>query len=258
MELYALGKNIIAFTTDRRQGRSRESIYNMLREYAKNMGIEVTLDDNRYMFPHQTHTDRVMRVTNDYFNLDEEGRKKIREGIDAVISSERNAVIGISTADCIPVLVYDPIHHVAAAIHAGWKGTVSRIVEKAISKLHKDFDTDPSVCTAVVGPGISQESFEVGQEVVDRFIAEGFDMDRYTVQMPDMHGGNGVKPHIDLKKINRDQLVTAGVKSENITVSGIDTYTDERFFSARREQQPPLPDGTVIKCGRILSGFILL
>ena len=66
-----------------------------------------------------------------------------------------------------------------------------------------------------------------------------------------------LKPHIDLKAINREQLLNSGLEACNITVSDVDTYTDERFFSARREQLPPAADGTVVKCGRILSGFVL-
>ena len=151
--------------------------------------------------------------------------------------------MGISTADCIPVIVYDSAHHVAAAIHAGWKGTRLRIVTKAIKEMQRLYGTDPSACTAAIGPGISQESFEVGQEVVDVFVEAGFDMSRYVIMK--------AKPHIDLKAINLDLLTAAGVRQENVFVSEIDTFTDENYFSARREQRG------MVKCGRILSGFYL-
>ena len=172
------------------------------------------------------------------------------EGIDAVVSDVRNVCLGISTADCIPVLVYDKAHHCAAAIHAGWRGTVVRIVEKAIQKMQELYATVPEQCEAVIGPGISQQSFEVGWEVYKAFEEAGFPMQDVTVEMPSSDG-NGTRPHLDLKEINRLQLLSAGILPENISVSTIDTYTDTRFFSARREQK-----GTE-KCGRILSGFIL-
>ena len=112
------------------------------------------------------------------------------------------------------------------------------------------YATAPEQCEAVIGPGISQQSFEVGWEVYKAFEEAGFPMQDVTVEMPSSDG-NGTRPHLDLKEINRLQLLSAGILPENISVSTIDTYTDTRFFSARREQK-----GTE-KCGRILSGFII-
>ena len=218
---YSLGERIDAFTTDRTVGRNIPGV----------------------IYPHQVHTDRIFAITSDFLALSGQERKETLEGIDAIISNVRNVPMGISTADCIPVIVYDPVHHVAAAIHAGWKGTRLRIVTKTIKEMHRLYGTDPSVCTAAIGPGISQESFEVGQEVVDAFVEAGFDMSQYIIMK--------AKPHIDLKAINLDLLTEAGLRQENVFVSEIDTFTDENYFSARREQH-----GT-LKCGRILSGFCL-
>lgn len=246
MEFYTLGNKVTAFTTDRIIGRNRELLLAALPVQATDL-----------VYPHQTHTDCIAVIDERMLAMKAEDRKAQLEGIDAVISDKPGVAIGISTADCIPVLVYDPEHHIAAAIHAGWKGTVKRIVEKTMAEMHRVYATDAFLCTAAIGPGISQDSFEVGQEVVDTFATAGFAMERYTVMMPDMHGANIEKPHIDLKEINRQQLINAGVKASNIIISPIDTFTDLRFYSARREQKPPLADGTVVKCGRILSGFVL-
>ena len=218
---YSLGERIDAFTTDRTVGRNIPGV----------------------IYPHQVHTDRIFAITSDFLALSVQERKEALEGIDAIVSNVRNVPMGISTADCIPVIVYDPVHHVAAAIHAGWKGTRLRIVIKTIKEMHRLYGTDPSGCTAAIGPGISQESFEVGQEVVDAVVEAGFDMSQYIIMK--------AKPHIDLKAINLDLLTEAGLRQENVFVSEIDTFTDENYFSARREQH-----GT-LKCGRILSGFCL-
>ena len=186
--------------------------------------------------------------------MPEEERKNRLEGIDAVISNVPDVIMGISTADCIPVLVYDPEHHAAAAIHAGWKGTVKRIVEKSLVKMQETFGTNPAKCVAAIGPGISLESFEVGDEVGEAFINEGFDIEKVSVRLPKMNVSQPTdekRLHLDLKEINRGQLLSLGVLAENIVVSPIDTYTDERFFSARREQKGD------VKCGRILSGFVI-
>lgn len=238
MIYYNLGENITSFTTDRTIGRDETRLLGCLPVRA-----------SRLVYPHQTHTDRIAVIDSQMLSLSVSECKARLEGIDAVISDQCGVAMGISTADCIPVLVYDAAHHAAAAIHAGWRGTVARIVEKTLAVMSATYGTVPTQCVAAIGPGISQDSFEVGQEVVDRFTEVGFQMDRYVIMKR--------KPHIDLKGINREQLLDCGLKAGNITVSDVDTYTDSRYFSARREQQPPAADGTVVKCGRILSGFVL-
>ena len=242
MLYYDLGKDITAFTTDRTVGRNPSILCPLL-------GVS----SNRFARPHQVHTDRIYQIDEEFLALPKEKQTELLDGVDAVISNVRDVVLGISTADCIPVLVYDAEHHAAAAIHAGWKGTVLRIVEKAMDAMTQAFGTEPAQCTAVIGPGISQQSFEVGQEVVDCFKEAGFMMDDVTVWMPNTKKGElpKEKPHIDLKEINRRQLLDKGVQKEKIMVSQIDTFADERYFSARREQK-----GSE-KCGRILTGFVL-
>ena len=290
MEYYSLGEKIIAFTTDRTVGRDKAKLFKELHQTYPILPPSNERAGVGLYYPHQTHTDRIFQITEEFLALPWEEQKPQLEGFDAVIYqspkyqevSQTNqqhtnisspqgfcppgnggteggvktidgweGALGISTADCIPVIVYDKANHAAAAIHAGWKGTVKRIVEKAIARMQEVYGTNPADCTAAIGPGISQESFEVGWEVVETFRQEGFDMDRYVIEMPNMHG-EGQKPHIDLKEINRQQLLRCGLTSANIFVSPIDTFTDERFFSARREQKGD------VKCGRILSGFILL
>ena len=250
MELYNLGKEIIAFTTDRTQGRDMQRIREALICHFPSIQDKI----KNGLYPHQTHTDNVFHITEDFLALPEEERKTRLEGIDAVISNVPDVIMGISTADCIPVLVYDPEHHAAAAIHAGWKGTVKRIVEKSLVKMQETFGTNPAKCMAAIGPGISLESFEVGDEVGEAFINEGFDIEKVSVRLPKMNVSQPTdekRLHLDLKEINRCQLLSLGVLAENIEVSPIDTYTDESFFSARREQKGD------VKCGRILSGFVI-
>ena len=242
MLYYDLGRDITAYTTDRTIGRDGNKIREAL-------GAQKAA----FFYPHQTHTDRVYRVDEAFLAEDAGRQKEILEGVDAVITDLPDVVLGISTADCIPVLVYDKEHHAAAAIHAGWRGTVLRIVEKAIDMMQREFGTDASQCTAAIGPGISQESFEVGEEVLRQFTEAGFQMEGVTTWMPNSRKDElpAMKPHIDIKEINRRQLMSKGIDAQKITISSIDTFTDERYFSARREQK-----GTV-KCGRILTGFML-
>jgi hypothetical protein len=169
------------------------------------------------------------------------------EGVDALITNVPGVAISVRTADCIPVLLYDPVNRAVAAVHDGWRGTVQRLSQKVVSEMQRRYGTRPGDLKAVIGPGIGPESFQVGQEVVDAFAQAGFPMDQIlkdcgpknpTPQNP-MNGGL----HIDLWKANQWLLEELGVSS--IQVSGICTYiNNHRFFSARRE-------GT--KCGRIIN-----
>lgn len=241
LEYYPLGNDITAFTTDRTIGRDPELLCPLL-------GVPT----ERFARPHQVHTDRIIRVTEDFFSLPTESRTAMMDGIDAVISNVSNACLGISTADCIPVLVYDEAHHCAAAIHAGWKGTVSRIVEKAVQTMQQTYGTIPSQCKAAIGPGISFDSFEIGDEVYETFHRADLVNDAVARRYPARHvKDQAEKWHLDLKEINRQQLTAMGIATESIIVSAIDTFTDERFFSARREQKG------IEKCGRLLTGFVL-
>jgi len=178
-------------------------------------------------------------------------------GIDALITDVPGAAIGARTADCIPVLLHDPVHHAVAAIHAGWRGTVARIPAKALASMISCFGTDPADVMAVIGPGIGPESFQVGREVADAFEAADFDMnqilhDEGTVLVdPDASGLRSMRGglHIDLWRANELTLLHAGIAASNISVSGIDTYTAvDQFYSARRE---------TIACPRIINVITL-
>ena len=172
------------------------------------------------------------------------------EGYDAFITTLPGVAIGVRTADCVPILLYDPVKRVVAAIHSGWKGTVQTISHKTLAILKQEFGGRPADMRAVIGPCIGVESFQVGEEVVDRFREEGFPMDeiwRFTSGHPEipMHDGH----HIDLVRANTWLLEESGILSANIQVASIDTYRDSSFYSARRE-------GTA--CGRTINAIKMI
>ena len=190
--------------------------------------------------PHQVHGCVIREVTNPNTTREE------LEGVDALMTDVPGVAISVRTADCIPVLLYDPVHRAIAAVHDGWRGTVQRLSQKVIAEMQRCYGTVAGDLKAVIGPGIGPESFQVGQEVVDEFAAAGFPMEQIlkdcgpkapTAQNP-MAGGL----HIDLWRANEWLLQEVGVKS--IQIAGICTYKNDRYFSARRE-------GT--KCGRIIN-----
>ena len=172
------------------------------------------------------------------------------EGYDAFITNLKNCAIGVRTADCIPVLLYDPQHEAVAAVHSGWKGTVRSISRHAIQAMHDTFGTDASDLIAMIGPGIGRRSFQVGEEVVDMFRESGFPMDEIWQYDGEpvtgtMCGGH----HIDLIRANSWLLESAGVRPGNIGSCGICTFEDGRFYSARREGA---------KCGRIINAIRII
>lgn len=185
------------------------------------------------VIPRQTHGTEVRLVTPDTVEAD-------LEGVDAVMTSLPGCCLCVSTADCIPILLYDFVHQAVAAIHAGWRGTVNGIVDKTLAEMNRHFSTEGKDVMACIGPGISLSSFEVGDEVYEAFACAGFDMERIARRYD--------KWHIDLWEANRLQLLGHGVQPGNIEVAGICTYINYKdFFSARR---------LGVQSGRMLTGIM--
>ncbi len=196
----------------------------------------------KLIVPHQTHGTEVRVIDESFLTLPDAVQAERLEGVDALVTDRTGVCLCISTADCVPVLCFDTRRRVVAAAHAGWRGTVQRIVARTLRMMAERYGTNPNDVAACIGPSISQEAFEVGDEVYNRFRDEGFPMERIAVHRD--------KWHIDLWEANRLQLLSAGVSAQNIAVSGICTWQNNAdFFSARRQG---------IASGRILSGIMLL
>ena len=190
------------------------------------------------IIPHQTHSTNICVIDDTCIGM---YGKEALEDIDAVVTQLPGYCLCISTADCIPVLLYDSTKKVIAAVHACWRGTVGKIVAKTLATMKERYASEGQDIKACIGPGISLAAFEVGDEVYEAFCAAGFDMQRIARKEE--------KWHLDLWEANRLQLLDHGVKEEAIEVAGICTYQNYRdFFSARR---------LGIHSGRILSGIML-
>ena len=204
--------------------------------------LGITAD--RLVIPYQTHSCNLLTIDDTFMHLSGDARHAMLQEKDAMMTSLDNTCLCISTADCIPILLYDPIHRAIAAIHAGWRGTVNGIVTSTIQTMHQTYGTQGADVHAVIGPGISLAAFEVGIEVYEAFEEAGYDMGIIARWHPEKE-----KFHIDLPKANQLALRSNGVPAEQIHDCGICTYTQHRdFFSARRLS---------IKSGRILSGIML-
>lgn len=172
----------------------------------------------------QVHGDQVLVV-------EEPGQY---EGYDALVTQKEGLLLSVTTADCTPILIYDPQQQVCAAVHAGWRGTVAGILGKTLQAMGQHFAVRPTDCYAYIGPCIDECSFKVDADVADHF-AQDF---------KEWEAGKE-KFLVDLKQANRSQLLAAGLSSKNIEVSPYSTYlNNDLFFSYRKEKG---------KTGRMLS-----
>jgi len=217
-------------------GDERGNVLNNRKVISSALGIS----EERLLFPKQTHTTNVKVIRENFLSATKENRRLYLLDIDAIITDLKGVCIAVKTADCVPVLLYDPKLKVVAAIHAGWKGTVHNIVLETIRKMVDEFGSTPSDLIAGIGPSISPEVYEVGSDVYCLF-----DSEYYLSTHPVREG----KKLLNLWKANHQQLIHAGVPSDHIELAGICTLSDsERFFSARR-------DGA--KTGRMGTGIMM-
>lgn len=250
---YDLGNSVTAFSTTRHGGVSLGNYAslninpycgddtNNVAQNCQLLADSLHIPASNIILPHQVHGIDHRAIAPELFSMNSDVRSRILDSVDIVTTNMTGVCIGVSTADCIPILLYDPITRATAAIHAGWRGTVQRICQHAIVAMQRQYGTEASNLRAIIGPGISLESFEVGQEVYNQFAEAGFDLTEAAV----WHN----KWHIDLPKINIQQLIACGVLPENIHNADICTYTHtDDYFSARR---------LGIDSGRIYTGIVL-
>ncbi len=148
------------------------------------------------------------------------------EGYDALMTNIANIQLAITVADCTPILIFDPVQKAVAAIHAGWRGTVSGIASQTVRKMQLEYHTDPLDCFAYIGTCIDACSFEVGIEVAEHFNSDHKKWD-----------AEKGKFFVDLKAANKEQLTKAGIKIQNIEISTYSTVlNNDDYFSYRLEK----------------------
>jgi hypothetical protein len=212
-----------------------ESIYAGFR---KELAVSCELDAGQFVFPRQTHSDRVVVVTSENFT-------NTIDDTDALITNESGLFICVQTADCVPILLFDPVKKVVAAVHAGWKGTISKIAKKTIGQMTEKFGCNPADIVAGIGPSIHIHAYEVGPEVVEA--VEASFSNSPALLKPSMNEG---RAFFDLWEANQTVLMESGIPEENIELMGLCSFEQaDLFYSARR-------DGT--DTGRMVSGIRLI
>jgi len=196
---------------------------------------KLNITDERLILPRQVHKAKVVEVTED--NVSNQFI-----GVDALTTALPQTCIGISTADCVPLLFYDTQKQAIAAAHAGWRGTVLHIGRKTIETMQMKYDTNPEDVQVIIGPSIGPMAFEVGDEVYNAFADANFDTEEIAYKQAN-------KWHIDLWKANALDLELMNIPANNILIAGICTYEHyDQYFSARR---------LGIKSGRIYTGIMI-
>ncbi|HEY0659135.1 MAG TPA: peptidoglycan editing factor PgeF [Pyrinomonadaceae bacterium] len=173
----------------------------------------------------QVHGDkiRIVKTEKDIQNTEEK--------FDALVSDVPNILIGVKTADCVPILLGDRKNKAFAAIHAGWRGTVESIARKAIEKMRENYGTKPQDLICAIGPAASCKNYEVGKDVIDAFEEKFSTSGKLFVETRKNHA------LIDLHRANKEQLIDSGVASENIFTAPFCTLErTDLFFSYRKEK----------------------
>jgi len=234
-------ENVIAFTSTKQTfetlnprftGDSRDIFENNRILLAEKLMIK----PEQLVFPRQTHTNCVAEI----LDIPE---TEIKE-TDALVTNKTGICLCVQTADCVPVLLFDPVNNVIAAVHAGWRGTVKKIVEVAVQKMVLKYNSSGENIVAAIGPSISQEIYEVGNEVVEEV--------KKSIPNADilLHKNSSGKYHVNLWEANRQILLENGLHKKHIEILGECSFTqNNKYFSARKEG---------MDTGRMVSGIMIL
>ncbi len=154
---------------------------------------------------------------------------------DALLTAQAGIVLSVRTADCMPILLADTKARCIGAVHAGWRGTLARVVERAAAEMCREFAADPRDLLAAVGPCIHACCYEVGQDVREAFSHRLPDAERYFIPAPP-RPGQTPRYYLDLVAAAVDQLRAAGLRQENVHLADLCTACrTDLFFSHRKE-----------------------
>lgn len=195
-----------------------------------------------YVFCKQVHKGNVTIITEDMRGRGALTLSTAIEGTDGMVTDVANTMLTVMLADCVPVVLYNPVRRVVGIAHAGWRGTVYLVTYNTVRLMERVFGSNPADVIVGIGPSIGPKVYEVGPEVAEQ-VKPAFPYWNQVIQP-----GKGDRFTFDLWESNRVQLLEAGVSPENIETAGICTLrAADRFFS-ERAQKPT---------GRFATGIML-
>lgn len=240
-DVYGRGALNLGFTSD----DTRENVQQNRQVFLHTLGAEKNKKLLPFVTLRQIHSSHIYLVDRPF-------SKPL--GGDGMVTNKPGFILGIQTADCLPVLIADPRKKAIGAFHAGWRGTLGRIVEKGVGLMRMHFGSDPAQLIAAIGPGIGGCCYSVGEEVRAEFESQFsyaeelfhsvFDSDPVREKYPLLfmtarapgHSNIGPQLHLDLVKANQRQLLSAGVKEENINASTLCTACNRKLLFSHRAE----------------------
>ncbi len=187
----------------------------------------VGIDISHLVLSRQTHTNNVKIVTK--ADCGTGYTKESFNDVDGLITNERGVALVTQYADCTPLLFCDPKKHVCATSHAGWRGTVSQIGRVTVDKMVSEFGCRREDIIAAIGPCICQGCYEVDTPVLEAFANSGIDITDVFVE-----GRDENHFMLNLVAANKNILLSAGIKEENIDISDICTCCNAEYLHSHR------------------------
>jgi hypothetical protein len=234
-------ENVVAFTSTKQTFETKNPRFtgdspDIFERNRILLAEKLMIKSEQLVFPRQTHTNCVAEIS----AIPE---TEIKE-TDALVTNKTEICLCVQTADCVPILLFDPINNVIAAVHAGWRGTVKKISEIAVEKMVEKYGASPENIISAIGPSISMEIYEVGDEVVEE-VKKSIPNAKSLI-----HKNSSGKYHLNLWEANKQVLLKSGIQPKNIEILGECSFIEtDKYYSARKEG---------IETGRMVSGIMIL
>ncbi len=211
--------------------------------YRQILSETVKIPLENFVMQNQVHGNHITIIDETHRGRGIYNHKNTVQNSDAMITDRKNICLFLFAADCMPVLFYDKKKQVIAAAHSGWKGTVKKIIQKTVLKMIEIYNSNPNDIIAGIGPSISVENYEVGENVISE-VKNAFGTKEKYLRFNKTNG----KYHFDMWYAAKQQLIEIGIPENNIEISGYCTYdNNDLFFSARKGNT-----------GRFGAGIILI
>ena len=254
-DVFAPHPSVTGFVTTRTGGGSRDEFASLNLGLSTGDDPEMVVSNRRRVVEatgvpldrltvgSQVHEARIAVVTDDLAGSGHAPGNNPIPSTDGLVTALTGTPLMALVADCVAVLLYDPVRRVAGVAHAGWRGTVANIVAEAVATMTANFATNPSDVIAGIGPSIGPCCYEVGSEVVDAFYAQHPGIGSEVLAVPEFasagsfeRGVNTDAQHLDLWRANQLQLIDAGLHEDNIEVAMTCTSCNtESYYSHRAE-----------------------
>ncbi len=210
------------------RGDKEEAVRENFRRMADALGVE----EESFVFSHQTHTTNVRKVT-----LEDKGKGLVRpldyQDVDGLITDIPGLCLSTFYADCVPLFFVDPVHKAIGLSHSGWRGTVGKIGSVTIQRMKEEYGSEPAEMIAAIGPSICQDCYEVSEDVILEFQKSFAKKYRKHIYYKKENG----KYQLDLWKANEIVLEESGILPEHMAVTNLCTCCNHELLFSHRATQ---------------------